>query len=498
MAGGRGVGSGVFMVDSLRDRFLWVPVVLLGVVLRVVDLGVAPMHADEAAGARITADRLEGRGYAFDPAHFHGPTLSWLGAGVARLFGQTGFAELDAAVLRLLPAVLGSLVVLLPLVLRPWIGGSGAIFGGLFLATSPLHCMYSRVYIHEAVLVFFSALALWCLAWWLRSKDVRAAVCGGIALGLMAATKETFVIPALGWCAGLAVVWPLVRGRELAVAAGAAGLAFFAVVVAVYGNPLHFLSTFFNYATDPGHAKPWHYYAELMVVPKYHAPQWWTEVGIALLGVVGAWSGWRRANPLVVVLAVSTVVQLGVYSVISYKTPWLMMVDWMHVCVLAGVGGGVLIGGVSRWRLAVGLAVLCLVTVFQFQQARAAVFRFPADARNPMAFVPTSGNVVPLGERLRALREKSPAFRGSRIAVVGRGYWPLPWYLRGAGEVGYYNVLPPGLDDFGVVIAMPESADETTRVLSRSHAVFFNGLRHEVPLTVFVRHDIRAEEIASP
>ena len=486
------------MVDSLRGRFLWVPVILLGLALRVVDLGVAPMHADEAVGARITAERLEGRGYAFDPAHFHGPTLSWLGAGAAGLSGRTGYGELDEVVLRLVPAVLGSLAVLLPLVLWPWIGGSGALMGGVVLATSPLLCMYSRVYIHEAVLVFFSAVALGCLAWWLRSRDVRAAVCGGIALGLMAATKETFVIPALGWWVGLAAVWPVVRGRELAVAAGAAGLGFLAVVVAAYGNPLHFLSTFFNYATDAGHAKPWHYYAELMVVPKYRAPQWWTEAGIALLALVGAWSGWRRANPLVIVLAVSTVVQLGVYSAIFYKTPWLMMGAWMQACVLAGVGVGVLIGGGQRWRLAAGLAVLALVAVFQFQQARAAVFRFPADARNPMAFAPTSGNVIPLGERLRALSEKSPAFRESRIAVVGRGYWPLPWYLRGAGEVGYFDSLPLGAEAFGVVIAMPESAEETARVLSSSHAVFFNGLRHEVPLMVFVRHDIRAEEVASP
>jgi hypothetical protein len=70
--------------------------------------------------------------------------------------------------------------------------------------------------------------------------------------------------------------------------------------------------------------------------------------------------------------------------------------------------------------------------------------------------------------------------------------------LRGAGEVGYFDSLPLGAEAFGVVIAMPECAEETARVLSSSHAVFFNGLRHEVPLRVFVRHDIRAEEVASP
>lgn len=493
MAWCRGVGSGVFMVDSLRSLFLWVPVVLLGVALRVVDLGVAPMHADEAVGARITAERLEGRGYAFDPGHFHGPTLSWIGAGVAGMFGRTGYGGLDAAGLRLVPAVLGSLVVMLPLVLRPWIGGSGALMGGVFLATSPLLCIYSRVYIHEAVLVFFSAVALGCLAWWLRSRDVRAAVCGGIALGLMAATKETFVIPAAGWCAGLAAVWPVVRGREFVVAAGAAGLGFLVVVVAAYGNPLHFLSTFFIYATDAGHAKPWHYYAELMVVPKYLAPQWWTEAGIALLAAIGAWNGWRRTNPFAIVLAVSAVVQFGVYSAIFYKTPWLMMGVWMQVCLLAGEGAATILR-----RRGIGIALAGVVVFFQFQQTCAAVFRFPNDSRNPLVYSPTSSDIHRLRDRLHALKKKSPAFQRGRMAVLGNGYWPLPWYLRDTIPTGYFEAMPEDLETFAIVISMPEMSEESGQRLAATHEAFFQGLRHEVPLTVFVRKDIRAEEIVSP
>jgi hypothetical protein len=84
------------------------------------------------------------------------------------------------------------------------------------------------------------------------------------------------------------------------------------------------------------------------------------------------------------------------------------------------------------------------------------------------------------------------------IAVLGQGYWPLPWYLRGTTLVGYYDAPPVDLEDCPVVIAMPEMASEASRRLSGSHEIFYNGLRSEVPLAVFVRRDVRAEEVRLP
>lgn len=482
-----------------RLVLLWLSVLLLGLGIRFVDLGSAPMHADEAVGAKITGDRLEGRGYVFDPAHYHGPTLSWFGARVAELSGKTTYNGMDAALLRLVPAACGAAVVLMPLLLRAWISVGAALFAGLFLATSPLLAMYSRIYIHEPVLALFSAAALACAAWWMRTGELRAALCGGLALGLMAATKETFMIPALAWGVGLAAVLPKTQWRRgFAASVGLAVLAFLGVLVAAYGNPFHFFSTYAAYTTDPAHARPLHYYIELLVWPKLHAPQWWSEAGVAMLAIVGAWAAWRGGNPFSKFLLVSVLVQIGVYSVIGYKTPWLMVVPWMQVCVLAGMGAASLVVMPDMGCRLAGAACVAVVVLIQLQQTHAAAFRFPVDARNPMAFVPTSGNVESLARRLRHLRDKSEAFRESPIAVVGSGYWPLPWYLRGAGTVGYYDVPPQDTREFGVVIAMPEQVEETHRLLSGSHGVFYNGLRHEVPLAVFVRHDIRAEEVAVP
>jgi uncharacterized protein (TIGR03663 family) len=459
--------------------------------MRFLDLSEAPLHADEAVGAKITAERLEGRGYSFDPSHFHGPALSWLASLSARLTGLKSFEDLDILTLRGVAALCGSLVILLPFLLRRWLGEIGALLGALLLATSPLLCFYSRVFIHEPLLALFTAAALACLGWWMTSPSRVAAVCGGIALGLMAATKETFAIAAFSWFIGLLVSGTQKSARQLGVAAAFSLVAFLAVLLAAYGNPLSFFSTYAGYATDPGHAKPLLYYWELLIVPKHYPPQWWSEAGVAVLALAGTWAAWRGANLFLRLLAVSAGVQFVVYSAISYKTPWLMMIPWMQVCLLAGV----VVATMKNW---LGLVLAGIVVFFQLQQTYAAVFRFPNDSRNPLVYSPTSSDIERLRNRLHALKKNSPAFQEGRMAVLGNGYWPLPWYLRGTIPTGYFETMPEDLATFAVVIAMPEMSEKSGQRLAATHDAFFHGLRHEVPVTVFVRRDIRAEELAAP
>ena len=489
--------SALLKPGPVGRRFGWLAILVIAGALRFVDLGSAPFHADEAVGARITANRLEGHPYEFNPRHYHGPTLSWIAAGVAKAAGRTSFQDLDEFILRLVPAVCGILVVMLPSLLGRWMGDPAALIASLLLATSPLLCQFSRVFIHEPLLAIFSGGALLSLGWWLRGGGTVAALCGGTALGLMAATKETFGIIALSWLVGLVVCrgWP--PHQSLLRAAGWSAAAFLASVFVAHGGLREFFSTYYLYTTDIGHAKPPLYYWNLLVLPKFQAPQWWTEVGVALLALMGARWGWRSGNTLARVLAVSTVVQFLILSAIPYKTPWLVLVPGIQACLLAGWGGAVLCRQKFLAQHAAVTALL-IVVAFQILQARAAVFRFPNDARNPMAYSPTSGNVVSLGARLRALREKSPAFRKGGIAVLGTGYWPLPWYLRGTAKAGYFKEPPPGVESFPVVVAMPETTFEASKRLSATHEIYYNGLRSEVPLAVFVRRDVCREEMTAP
>jgi len=63
-------------VKPSRPRALvFVALAVLAAALRFAALGARPMHADEAVHADKLGSLVEGRGYAYDPAEYHGPTL---------------------------------------------------------------------------------------------------------------------------------------------------------------------------------------------------------------------------------------------------------------------------------------------------------------------------------------------------------------------------------------------------------------------------------------
>ncbi len=460
------------------DLGLCVTVIIAAVFLRFQDLGVSPMHADEATGARIVADRLEGAGYEFDPVHFHGPTLSLAGAVVAHFRGEFDWLGLTAISLRLVTAVAGCLTVALLVFWRHRLGNAGALTAAALLAISPLLVTFSRTFIHETILGFFALLTLTFLSAWDRRNPWAAAVGVGLGLGLMFATKETFVVSVAGWTFGGTLVWLEARRRirfrrwwrpAALVVAVAAATAF----VGYAGGLADAVRTFFVYETTPGHTKPFGYYAKLMIS---------AEPGIVLLAAAGFALGWidrgSRLSRQARFLGWATAAQFLCYSVLAYKVPWLAVVPWIQACLLAGCGVGLIMRCRSSSRIAVAAGCVALIGL---QTQRVAVC-------NPYAYAATSPDAAAVAEMLGELR---PLAVGPwRVAVVGSGYWPLPWVLRGQDPVGYWPNPSDEMAHFPVVIALPSEAVAVGGQLADSHAVIFRGLREEVLLSCFVRRDL--------
>ena len=87
---------------------------------------------------------------------------------------------------------------------RDALGGPAGWLAGLGLAVSPGFVYYSRYFIHEMGLVFFTAVAIWAAWRYVRRPGKRWAVVFGAAVGLMYATKETFVFNLLAMTAAWA------------------------------------------------------------------------------------------------------------------------------------------------------------------------------------------------------------------------------------------------------------------------------------------------------
>ena len=182
-----------------------------------------PMHTDEAVHADKFGDLLERNKYKYDPYEYHGPALNYFTLLPAWLGGQKTYEQIDELTLRIVPLAFGVGLVLLLVLVGDGLGRWPAIAAGILLAVSHAFVFYSRYYIMEILLVFFAFLALaagWRYArtrspWW-------AGVLGG-SLGLMFATKETWVISAAAMAGslGLTLLWRRAFPADDAAEAGA-------------------------------------------------------------------------------------------------------------------------------------------------------------------------------------------------------------------------------------------------------------------------------------
>jgi uncharacterized protein (TIGR03663 family) len=501
---------------------------------RFVRLDVRPMHHDEANQAVKFAGLLERGEYRFDPQDHHGPTLYYLTLPAARAAGARTLAGLDETILRAVPALFGAGLLLAFLMFAGGISREATVAAAALAAVSPALTYYSRFYIQESLLVFFLA-ALIGAGWrYARTRSAWWAVGAGLAAGLAAATKETSLV----LFAGLAGAFGLVVLMERALARRGRGVAdgearvrrdhrvkmpaafhialFLAAAAAV---AVLFYSSFFNHpgglsdavravgaslarAGQPGvHAQPWTYYLQVLAFSGTSGGPVRSEAFLLFLAVAGAIAAFGReagddASPRFArFILLFTLITAAVYSLVPYKTPWNVLPFYLGLVLLAGNGVALLLK-IGRFKVVktVVLAVLLAGFVNLAVQAYRADFIDHSDPANPYAYAPTSPDLLRLVDAVERTAAASPSKRDIFIKVVAPPdeTWPLPWYLRSFGRVGYWTspaaaLAFAGPGEAAAIITSAGFAEEVGAALGDSYAQSFYGLRPEVVLSLFVR-----------
>jgi len=470
---------------SRLEGALFLALAVLAGALRLPALAARPMHADEAIHADKLGTLLEGGGYAYDPAEYHGPTLYYLTLLPAWLQGARRYVEIDEVTLRSVPAVIGTVFVAAHAGARPFLGLPGALVAALLCAISPAMVYYSRYYIHEVLLVAFSFLALLAVCrYLLRPRTGWALVAGGAA-GLMLATKETAPLALGSMLAGLAATDLAARSRGEAapplsalarhrdvVAALLAALAVSLVLFSSFlGRPEGVVDAarayglYLERATAASwHIHPWHYYLGLLVHFPARGTPFWTEGLILALAAVGAVAAWTRTpvpgadSRILRFLAGYTLLMLVSYSAIPYKTPWCLLGFLHGMILLAGAGAALLVRQArSAGAKALVVGALAAAAAQLGWQAHAGSFRFAADPRNPYVYAHTGTDVFAVVERLEALCRAHPAGLAMPLQFMSReNLWPLPWYLRRLTRVEWWNGVADLTPIAPVVVVTPD------------------------------------------
>ncbi|MGQ9586272.1 MAG: flippase activity-associated protein Agl23 [Anaerolineae bacterium] len=169
------------------ERWLYVLIGVVALVTRLWGLGDRAMSHDESLHVVYAWKLYAGEGYQHDPM-MHGPFLFHITALLYLLFGDSDFTG------RLAPALFGVGLVLLPYLMRRWLGRLGALVASVLLLLSPSIFYYSRYIRHDLFAATGAMVLILFLFRYLEDGQNRNLWGMAAATGFLYCTKEVSFI----------------------------------------------------------------------------------------------------------------------------------------------------------------------------------------------------------------------------------------------------------------------------------------------------------------
>ena len=441
------------LAEVTRTEMLaWGGLILAALFVRFYDLGDRPFHHDESQDAYFSWLFAEKGDYEYNPL-LHPPLRFYLTAGAYKLFGDSDFTA------RLAPALMGTLVVALPFLLRRNLGRVAAYAAAVLFAFGPSFLYFSRfaredIYLAALNLALFAAVFRFVA----RPRRWHPALIGGLLAAAFATKEATFITVALA--GPFFVAWLLLERRDKegprpfwralakpGLEGWGWGIATFVVV---------YVLLFTTFLTDPQH---WDALKEGLDYWKAEhgkgrgEKEWWFysvvlaghEWPMLLLGGIGAAFAIRLRHPLGIFCAWMFAGQLVAYSYANERFTWLVLHPLLPLVLLAGVAVQ------AAWELRrtpPGRVMIALVAVGALYVAFASVYANVVHRASPEEFLVTtqsSEDVPKIADRIRATAKRITAKHPAQPATITidaseGATFPYAWYLRDLPGVGYLEL----------------------------------------------------------
>ena len=390
-------------------------IIILALLSRLLFLDIRPLHHDEGVNYFFADNILEGRGFKYDPLNYHGPSYFFI------LFLSFFLLGVNEFSLRLPAALFGIILVLVPLFVINKNYNKYVL--ATFLLVSPSLMFYSRYSIHEMLFVLASFLAIYSLTSLIENKNLDNLPLFAFSLGILVTTKETTIILLFIMAVICAVNYKEIKKINF----GDRDRIILSVLLFILIYVVLFTSFFTNMpglkdsvggylpwtergVTEPGHQKSFLYYFWILV--QYELPL----VLLALVGTIFAYK--NRHNLFVKNMAIWFVLIFLIYSLIGYKTPWLIVNISVPMIMMASIG----VKSIYNRRIMLAIFRLSVIYLVFFSLYLNFVHTWEKD--NYFAYVHTDSDVLNLVKETNlnyGPREK--------ILIVSDTYWPLPFYF---------------------------------------------------------------------
>ena len=466
-----------------------IAIFLIAAVLRLYDLNLVPLHHDEGVNGNFLVRLVREGVYTYDPANYHGPTLYYFAAIIPWitkvLFGNSGRDNygMTTFTIRLIPVLFGLATIGLIFLLRRRLGTITVLAAGLLLAVSPGAVYLSRYFIHETLFVFFTLGIVVAIVRFYDERNSAYLIPAAASAALLFATKETAMISVGVLLIAFAVMWVYMRLTGGSTKEGSLSERVSAVIDEMGSKPslvvnivialtvfvalyLLFYSSFFkNYKGINDSLQTFAIWkktgTEAHVHPAEMYIKWlvWQESPLLFLGALGAAiTVLRPKNSLALFCALWSFGLIAAYSLIPYKTPWLVLNFIVPLALIAGYAIQAVYELDQRQLRLAAAFLLLAVGVAVYQSIDLNFKNYDNDnEKNVYVYAHTKrGTLNLVNEVERIAKESSGNTTG--ITIVSPDYWPLPWYFRNFTRVGYYGRMAASTEP--IIIANANQKDE--------------------------------------
>ena len=243
------------------------------------------------------------------------------------------------------------------------------------------------------------------------------------------------------------------------------------------------------------HGYGWHKYLQWLVIDKTRtaAGEKWEfgeEPALFLLAVAGALFALRetrRRFPLFAALWGFGL--LAAYSLIKYKTPWLVL----SMLVPFAVAGGYAIDWLSRrYSRSLALGVLGVALALAAYQTVQLNYVHYDDDRYIYVYAHTKREYLDMIGEIGRIAERAGTKYATQINVAAPEYWPMPWYLRDYKHVGYQSRVIPTTTEAVIIASTSQSVEMQAVNGARYQLVGTYPMRPGVTLNLYARRDLAA------
>jgi uncharacterized protein (TIGR03663 family) len=447
-----------------------IAIFVIAAVLRLYDLNLVPLHHDEGVNGNFLVRLVREGAYNYDPANYHGPTLYYFAAVIPWitkvLFGNAARDNygLTTFTIRLIPVLFGLATIGLIFLLRRRLGTVATLAGGLMLAVSPGAVYLSRYFIHETLFVFFTLGIVVAAMRFYDERNPAYIMPGAASAALLFATKETAFISVGVLIIALGMTWAymrVMRGNTqrsttsetvrtvIDEMGGTTRLILsivFALIVFAALYLLFYSSFFTNYKGISDSLQTFEIWKKTGTEAHVHPPEmylvWLTrqESPLLFLGAIGAAIAvLRPRNSLALFCGLWSFGLIAAYSIIGYKTPWIVLNFVVPLALIAGYAFQAIYELDHRqWRL-VAVILVAAVGVAVYQSIDLNFFNYDNDQPQYVyVYAHTRRSMLNLVNEVERIAKQNSG-NTTGITIVSPDYWPLPWYFRNFTRVGYYG-----------------------------------------------------------